>query len=183
MWGGGCFGQLEKKNLCLCLTTAEYINTRFMKSLTATFFFFFFFNKYIEADPVICIRVEFGVHSKPSQFFGLFGRVFANGPGDQGSIPGQVIPKTKKKWYLMPPCLTLSLIRYRSRVKWSNLRKELAPSPTPWCSSYWKSILQVALDYDRQLYILMQKGWKILDYIYSSYLFIYSLKYFFLNIG
>ena len=23
-------------------------------------------------------------------------RVFANGPGDQGSIPGQVIPKTQK---------------------------------------------------------------------------------------
>ena len=28
---------------------------------------------------------------------GLAVRVFANGPGDQGSIPGRVIPKTKKK--------------------------------------------------------------------------------------
>ena len=27
---------------------------------------------------------------------GLVGRVFANGPGDQGSIPGRVIPKTQK---------------------------------------------------------------------------------------
>ena len=27
---------------------------------------------------------------------GLIGRVFANGLGDQGSIPGQVIPKTQK---------------------------------------------------------------------------------------
>ena len=27
-------------------------------------------------------------------------RVFANGPGDLGSIPGRVIPKTQK-WYLM----------------------------------------------------------------------------------
>ena len=26
---------------------------------------------------------------------GLMCRVFANGPGDQGSIPGQVIPKTQ----------------------------------------------------------------------------------------
>ena len=26
----------------------------------------------------------------------LVGRVFANGPGDQGSIPGRVIPKTFK---------------------------------------------------------------------------------------
>ena len=25
-----------------------------------------------------------------------------------------------KKWYLMPPCLTLSIIRWGSRVKWSN---------------------------------------------------------------
>ena len=43
-----------------------------------------------------------------------------------------------KKWYLMPPCLTLSIIRYGSRVKWSNPRKGVAPFPTPWCSSYRK---------------------------------------------
>ena len=46
-----------------------------------------------------------------------------------------------KKWYLMPPCLTLSIIRYRSRVEWSNPGKGVAPSPTPWCSSYRKSSL------------------------------------------
>ena len=34
-----------------------------------------------------------------------------------------------KKWYLMLPCLTLSIIRYRSRVKWSNLWNGVAPSP------------------------------------------------------
>ena len=28
-----------------------------------------------------------------------------------------------QKWYLMPPCLTLSIIRYWSRVKWRNPRK------------------------------------------------------------
>ena len=38
----------------------------------------------------------------------------------------------------MPPCLTLSIIRYESRVKWSNPGKGVAPSPTPWCSSYGK---------------------------------------------
>ena len=37
-------------------------------------------------------------------------RVFANGPRDLGSIPGRVIPKTQK-WYLMLPCLTLSILR------------------------------------------------------------------------
>ena len=29
-------------------------------------------------------------------FSGLVGRVFANGPGDLGSIPGRVIPKILK---------------------------------------------------------------------------------------
>ena len=52
---------------------------------------------------------------KPTEkkMVGLISRVFANGPVDQGSIPGQVIPRTqkKKKLYVMPPCLTLSIIR------------------------------------------------------------------------
>ena len=61
-------------------------------------------------------------------------RVFANGPGDQGSIPGQVIPKTQKMRF--DTCLTLSIIRLGSRVKWRNPGKEVAPSPTPWCRSY-----------------------------------------------
>ena len=34
-----------------------------------------------------------------------------------------------KKWYLMPPCLTLRIIRYGSRVKWSYPGKGVAPSP------------------------------------------------------
>ena len=37
-------------------------------------------------------------------------RVFTNGPGDRSSIPGRIIAKTQK-WYLMPPCLTFSIIR------------------------------------------------------------------------
>ena len=60
-----------------------------------------------------------------------------------------------EKWYLIPPCLTLSKIRYVSRVKLSNSGKEIAPSPTPWCSSYWKGNLLVALDYGCQLYLLI----------------------------
>ena len=46
-----------------------------------------------------------------------------------------------KKWYLISPCLTLSIIRYVSRVKWSNPRKGVAPFPTPRCSSCWKRSL------------------------------------------
>ena len=45
-----------------------------------------------------------------NQTIGLISGVFANGPGDRGSIPGRVIRKTQK-WLLIPPCLTLSTIR------------------------------------------------------------------------
>ena len=54
-----------------------------------------------------------------------------------------------KKWNLLPPCLTLSIMRYGSRVKWSNPGNGVAPSPTPWCSSYRKGSLRVTLDYGR----------------------------------
>ena len=57
---------------------------------------------------------------------GIMVRVFANGPGDLGSIPGRVIPKTQKM-DLMLSCLTLSIIRYVSTVKWSNPGNGLAP--------------------------------------------------------
>ena len=39
---------------------------------------------------------------------------------------------------MIPPCLTLSNVRYISRVKWSNPGKGVAPSLTPRCCSYWK---------------------------------------------
>ena len=114
-------------------------------------------------------------------------RVFANGPGDLGSIPGRVTPKSQKmildvtllntqhykvqikgkmvqsqleshqrvkKWNLMSPCLILNIIRYRSRVKWSNPGKEVASSSTPWFISYRKGRLAVTFDYGRQLYLL-----------------------------
>ena len=69
-------------------------------------------------------------------------KVFTNGLGDWGSIPGQVIPKTqkkkkkKKKRYLMLHCLTFSIIRYESRVSGVNPKKEVVASTRPWCSSY-----------------------------------------------
>ena len=82
---------------------------------------------------------------------GLMVRVFANGPGDLGSIPSRVIPNTQK-WYLIPSCLTICIKRYGSRVKWVNPGKGVEPSHTTWYSSYRKACLQVILDYGRQLY-------------------------------
>ena len=55
----------------------------------------------------------------------------------------------------MLPCLTLSNIKYVSRVKWNNPGKGVAPSTTPWCCSYRKGRLLVALDNDRQLYFFL----------------------------
>ena len=70
-------------------------------------------------------------------YIGLISRVFTYGRGNRGSILGRVIPKTQK-WYLMPPCLTLSIIKYVSRVKWSNPGIVVMPSPTPRCFRYRK---------------------------------------------
>ena len=91
---------------------------------------------------------DFGSWHHPTSRDKRMVRKFANGLGDLGSIPGQIIPKTKK----IPPCLTLSITRYASRVKWSNPGNGVAPSPSPLCSSYWKRSLRVILDYGRQLY-------------------------------
>ena len=61
-------------------------------------------------------------------FIGLVGRVFASGPGDLGSIPGPVIPKTLKM------VLDMSLLntqQYKVRIKGkvSNPGKGVVPSP------------------------------------------------------
>ena len=43
-------------------------------------------------------------------------------------------------------------VRIKGKVEQS--REGVAPSPTPWCSSYRKESLRVTLDYGRQLYLL-----------------------------
>ena len=86
--------------------------------------------------------------------FGLAVRVFANGPGDLGSIPGRVIPKTQK---MVIDASLLNTQHYKVRIKGKveQSREGVAPSPTPWCSSYRKGSLRVTLDYGRQLYLLL----------------------------
>ena len=67
-------------------------------------------------------------------------RVFANGPGDLGSISGRVRPKTQER---VLDATVLNTQHYK--VKWSNPGKGVAPSPTPWCSSYRKGSLQIII--------------------------------------
>ena len=83
---------------------------------------------------------------------GLAVRVFANGPGDLGSIPGRVIPKTQK---MVLDASLLNTQHYKVRIKGKveQSREGVAPSPTHWCSSYRKGSLWVTLDYGRQLYL------------------------------
>ena len=50
---------------------------------------------------------------------GLVGRVFTNSPGYQ----------ILKKWYSITPSLTLTTIKYVSRVKWNNPGEGVAPFP------------------------------------------------------
>ena len=64
----------------------------------------------------------------------IMSRVFANGPGDRGSISGRVISKTQK---MVLDAALLSTQHYKgSGVKWSHSGNGEAPLPTLWCSSY-----------------------------------------------
>ena len=45
---------------------------------------------------------------------GLMSRVFANGPGDRGSIPGRVVPKTQK---MVLDATLLKTQHYKVRIK------------------------------------------------------------------
>ena len=87
---------------------------------------------------------------------GLGVKVFANGPGDLGSIPGRVIPKTQK---MVLDASLLNTQHYKVRIKGKieQSREGVAPSPTHWCSSDRKGSLQVTLDYGRQLYLFIMR--------------------------
>ena len=56
-------------------------------------------------------------------------------PGRAGFNPRSSHTEDSKKWYLIFPCLTLSIIKCGSRVKWSNRGKGVTPSSTLRCSS------------------------------------------------
>ena len=68
--------------------------------------------------------------------------VFANGQGDQSSIPDQGIPKTPK---IVLDCSLLNIqcniVQIKS--KWSNQGKGVAPTSTPWCSSFRKEAFRL----------------------------------------
>ena len=91
-------------------------------------------------------------------------RVFANGPGDLGSIPGRVIPKTQKMVF---DVFLLNTQHYKVGIKGKveQSRERCSALPTLWCSSYRKGSPRVTLDFGRQLYLLY--------YIYI-YMYLYA---------
>ena len=89
---------------------------------------------------IMCIIITF------NRLIGLAGKVFANGPGPQGSIPGRIIPKILKM------VLDISLLntqQYKAHIKGKveqSWERSSAFRTTPWCSSYQKGNLLVTLD-------------------------------------
>ena len=77
-------------------------------------------------------------------------RVFANGPGDRGSIPDWAIPKTKIS-------IDASLLNTQLYKVWIKGKVEQSRES----SSYWKGSLRAILDYGHRLYFI-----KIKLYIY-----------------
>ena len=102
--------------------------------------------------------------------------VFANGPGDLGSIPGRVVPKTQKM-VLEASLLNTQHYKVRIKGKVEQSWEGVAPSPTPWCSSYRKGSPRVTLDYGRQLYFTY---WYKVFFVYCCcFCFFYICRYIF----
>ena len=101
-------------------------------------------------EKCLLCSIKYVSMKKCCQDIGPAVRVFANGPGDLGSIPGRVIPKTLKM-VLDTTLLNTQhyKVRFKGKVEQSNPGNGVAPSPTPWCSSYRKGSLRVTLDYGR----------------------------------
>ena len=77
-------------------------------------------------------------------------RVFANGSGDLGLIPGWVIQKTKK---MVLDASLLNIQHYKVRIKGKVGQSWERSGARPY--TYRKGNLRVTLDYGRQLYFLL----------------------------
>ena len=89
--------------------------------------------------------------------------MFANGPGDWGSVSGWVIPKIKKM-VLDASLLNTQHYKVQIKDKWSNPGKGVAACPIPWCCRYWRGSFQVVLNcgwptyiYIRFIYLMLWK--------------------------
>ena len=88
----------------------------------------------------LCVRVFFFrvclIHTS-NRSISLMGSVH-QWPGTPGFNPVSCYTKDSSRWYLMSPCLSLSIMKQGVRGKWSNPWKGVTLSPTHQRSSYWK---------------------------------------------
>ena len=103
----------------------------------------------VSSNPRRTITFNFGKNA-----FGIIGlRVECSPMFRETGVQSQVASyQILLKWFLIPPCRTEKDV---SRINWSKPGKGVVPSPTPRCRSYWKENLLVALDYGRQIYLLI----------------------------
>ena len=96
----------------------------------------------------VCVCV---IRNYINKFAGQWWNYLFYAPGDLGSIPGRVILKTLKMVF---DTSLLNTQQYKLRFKGKVIQS--------WekSSSYWKGSLLVALDYSRQIYLLI--------YLFSS---------------
>ena len=90
------------------------------------FYFWFQSFNYVEFDNELFLIIAI-----LNQAIGLMSRVFANGPDDQGSIPGRVIPKTQK---MVLDSALLNTQHYKVRIK-SKVEQSRERSSTLPCTS------------------------------------------------
>ena len=78
--------------------------------------------------------------------------MFVNGPGDLGSIPYRVIPKTQK---MLLDSSLLNTQHYKVRIKGKMKQSRERSSALPYTLVLWvsKKSPRVTLDYSHQLYL------------------------------
>ena len=102
---------------------------------------------------------------------GIMVRVFANGLGDLGSIPGQVIPKTQK---MVLDATLLNTQHYKVMIKGKIEQSRERSSALPYTS---KRDLWATLDYGRQIYLLGKTIYQYNKLLLKKVLFINFGKY------
>ena len=100
----------------------------------------------------VCVYIYIYIYIYTYRLINLVGRVFANAPGDRGSNPGRVIPKTLKM-VLDTSLLNTKKYKVRIKGKMEPSKESSCALPKPQFSSYRKGSLLVVLDYCRQLYL------------------------------
>ena len=124
--------QNSHPSILICLFQSVYIHV----NLSLFLFIYLSFHIYVNVHNHLSLLVSILIY----WLIGLVGRVFTNGPGDLGSIPGRIIPKTLS---MVLDTSLLNTQQYKVHIK--GKVKQFRERSTR-CSSYWKGSLLVVFD-------------------------------------